>query len=127
MSWGGNNRTHLVRTPGPGRFEYRLGDGAANPYLLQAGLLAAGLDGLAHARDPGPPLDANMYEPGAPAGAGRLPLNLLDAVRALEGSEALRAALGAPFVDAYAKLKRQEWDSYMRHLSQWERDHTLDC
>ena len=53
VSWGGNNRTHLVRVPGPGRFEYRLGDGAANPYLLQAGLLAAGLDGVARRLDPG--------------------------------------------------------------------------
>ncbi len=57
----------------------------------------------------------------------RLPLNLLDAVRAFEASDALQAALGAPFCTAYAKLKMQEWDSYMRHLTDWERDATLDC
>ncbi len=126
VTWGGNNRTHLVRVPGPGRFEYRLGDGAANPYLLQAGLLAAGLDGIARSIDPGAPLDVDMYA--TPSAAGRrLPLNLLDAVRAFEGSEMMQSMLGAPFASAYAKLKRQEWDSYMRHLSQWERDHTLDC
>ena len=47
VSYGGNNRTHMVRIPDPGRFELRLMDGAANPYLLQAGVLAAGLDGIA--------------------------------------------------------------------------------
>jgi glutamine synthetase len=45
VTWTGNNRTHMVRVPGPGRFELRLPDGAANPYLLQAVIIAAGLDG----------------------------------------------------------------------------------
>ena len=128
VSWGGNNRTHMVRVPGPGRIEYRLADGAANPYLLQAGLLAAGLDGVLHARDPGKRLDTDMYAAGhAVAGTRRLPLNLLDAVRAFEHSAVLRAALGKGFAASYAKLKRQEWDSYSRHLTQWEADNTLDC
>ena len=128
VSWGGNNRTHMVRVPGPGRFEYRLADGAANPYLLQAGLLAAGLDGIAQGRNPGPRLDLDMYVAGAGVeGARRLPLNLLDAVRAFEACGPLRAALGEGFSASYAKLKRQEWDGYMRHLTQWERDTTLDC
>ncbi len=128
VSWGGNNRTHMVRVPGPGRIEYRLADGAANPYLLQAGLLAAGLDGIAQARNPGTPLDLDMYVAGhGVEGARRLPLNLLDAVRAFEACAPLRAALGEAFAASYAKLKRQEWDGYMRHLTQWERDQTLDC
>jgi glutamine synthetase type III len=128
ISWGGNNRTHMVRVPGPGRFEYRLADGAANPYLLQAALLAAGLDGLANKTPPGKRLDVDMYVTGhGIEGARSLPLNLLDAVRAFESSSVLQAALGAPFAQAYAKLKRQEWDSYMRHLTGWERDNTLDC
>ncbi len=128
VSWAGNNRTHMVRVPGPGRIEYRLADGAANPYLLQAGLLAAGLDGLAHARDPGKRLDLDMYTAGLGVeGARRLPLNLLDAIRAFEASTALQDALGTSFTASYAKLKRQEWDSYMRHLTEWERDNTLDC
>lgn len=126
VSWGGNNRTHMVRVPGPGRIEYRLADGAANPYLLQAGLLAAGLDGIATARDPERPLDLDMYQT-AVEGVRRLPLNLLDAIRAFEASDMLRAALGEPFMVAYAKLKRQEWDAYSQHLTQWERDTTLDC
>ncbi len=126
ISWGGNNRTHMVRVPGAGRIEYRLADGAANPYLLQAGLLAAGLDGVAQARDPGQRLDLDMYTQAATE-VRKLPLNLLDAVRAFEVCTTLQDALGAPFCSAYAKLKRQEWDGYMRHLTEWERDTTLDC
>ena len=126
VSWGGNNRTHMVRVPGPGRIEYRLADGAANPYLLQAGLLAAGLDGVARGSDPGRRIDLDMYAAGAVEGARRLPLNLLDAIRAFEASP-LRQSLGEAFSLSYAKLKRQEWDGYMRHLTQWERDNTLDC
>jgi glutamate---methylamine ligase len=127
VTYGGNNRTHMIRIPDAGRFELRLADGAANPYLLQAGLLAAGLDGVAGRRDPGPRLDLNMYTEGhTVAGARRLPLNLLDALRAFEGSAVLREALGAAFADAYVKLRRQDWDAYARHLTQWERDTTLD-
>ena len=53
VTWTGNNRTHMVRVPGQGRFELRLPDGAANPYLLQAVIIAAGLDGVAHKSHPG--------------------------------------------------------------------------
>ena len=128
ITWGGNNRTHMIRIPGPGRFEYRLADGAVNPYLLPAALLAAGLDGMENATDPGPRLDNDMYATGhTMPDVRRLPLNLLDAIRAFEADATLRAALGIPFAAAFAKLKRQEWDSYMRHLTQWERDATLDC
>ena len=127
-TWGGNNRTHMIRIPGPGRVEYRLADGSANPYLLQAALLAAGIDGLAEKRDPGKRLDVDMYEVGHTIdGVRRLPMNLLDAIRAFEGCAPLRAAFGDSFVASYAKLKYQQWDSYMRHLSVWERENTLDC
>jgi glutamine synthetase len=127
-TWGGNNRTHMIRVPAPGRVEYRLADGSANPYLLQAALLAAGVDGLAQKRDPGKRLDVNMYEVGHTiGGVRRLPMNLLDAIRAFERCGPLRAAFGDAFVASYAKLKYQQWDSYMRHLSVWERDNTLDC
>jgi glutamine synthetase type III len=128
ISHGANNRTHMVRIPEPGRFELRLMDGAANPYLLQAGILAGGLDGVAKKRDPGKRLDINMYEPGAaPAGIPRLPLNLLDALRAFQTSTLLRETLGAGFVDSYVKLRMAQWNDYMRHLTEWEREHTLDA
>ena len=127
VTYSGNNRTHLIRIPEPGRFEIRLADGAANPYLLQAGILAAGLDGIVQGRDPGKRLDINMYTEGHTVPVARkLPLNLLDALRALEGSTVLGERLGG-LVPAYLKLKRQEWDAYARHLSPWERTHTLDC
>ena len=64
ISYAGNNRTHMVRIPDPGRLEFRLMDGAANPYLMPAGLLAAGLDGTRRKRDPGRRLDINMYTDG---------------------------------------------------------------
>jgi glutamate---methylamine ligase len=127
ITWGGNNRTHMIRIPDAGRFEIRLADGAVNPYLLQAGLLAAGLDGMARQCDPGSRLDINMYTEGHTVpDARRLPLNLLDALRAFETNAALRDALGVSFANAYAKLKREDWAAYARHLSTWETETTLD-
>mgnify|MGYP003319674667 FL=1 len=61
ISYTGNNRTHMIRIPDPGRFELRLMDGSSNPYLLQAGILAAGLHGMNMKLDPGEPLTCNMY------------------------------------------------------------------
>ena len=118
----------MVRIPDAGRFELRLMDGAANPYLLQAGILAAGLDGLANKRDPGKRLDINMYTDGHKVkGLKKLPLNLLDAIRKTEKGSALKEQLGAPLIDAYCKLKKDEWNSFKSTISQWERDNTLDC
>jgi glutamine synthetase len=128
VTYSGNNRTHMVRIPEPGRFEMRLADGAANPYLLQAGILAAGMDGIAHKTNPGKRLDINMYTDGhLVKDAKRLPLNMLDALRAFEGSAVLKSALGASFVASYAKMKHAEWNDYAAHLSEWERHATLDC
>jgi glutamine synthetase type III len=128
VTYAGNNRTHMIRIPEAGRFEFRLADGAANPYLLQAAILAAGLDGIKHKRDPGKRLDINMYTEGYKAGdAKKLPLNLLDALRALERSTVLNEALGAAVVNSYVKLKHDEWNAYSRHLTEWERQTTLDC
>ncbi|HMB76644.1 MAG TPA: type III glutamate--ammonia ligase [Kiloniellaceae bacterium] len=128
ITYGGNNRTHMVRIPGDDRFELRLMDGAANPYLLQAGVLAAGLDGMANKTDPGKRLDIDMYADGHKVrGAKKLPLNLLDALRLFEKDKVLRAGLGAELVDSYAKLKHGEWNAYAAALTDWERQHTLDC
>jgi glutamine synthetase len=129
VTFAGNNRTHLIRVPEGGRFELRLPDGAANPYLLPAAILAAGLEGMAKSADPGKPLDIDMYTEGhkAPADTKKLPLNLLDALRLTDGSKLLRREFGAEFVDAYVKLKTREWNDYSRHLTTWERANTLDC
>ena len=128
VTYGGNNRTHMVRIPDQGRFEFRLMDGATNPYLMQAALLAAGLDGIANKRDPGKRLDIDMYaEPHKARGAKKLPLNLLDALRTLDKSKLLRGAMGDALIDSYLKLKMNEWHDYHTTLSPWERAHTLDC
>ena len=128
ISYTGNNRTHMVRIPDEGRFELRLMDGAANPYILQAGVIVAGLDGVENKRDPGKRLDINMYTEGHRLRRiRRLPLNLLDAVRLFDSSKVVRSGFGAEFVDAYVKLKLDEWKSYSGAISQWERDHTLDA
>ncbi len=127
ITWSGNNRTHMVRVPGPGRFELRLADGATNPYLLQSAVIAAGLAGLEGEMSPGKRLDINMYEEAHKArGAAKLPLNLLDALRALESDKAFTAALGSECVAAYLKLKKDEWNAYSHHLTKWEMDTTLD-
>jgi glutamine synthetase len=127
ITWTGNNRTHMVRVPGPGRFELRLPDGAANPYLLQAVIIAAGLDGIRSKADPGKRYDIDMYSQGHTVkGAPKLPLNLLDALREFDKDKSLKASLGEEFSAAYLKLKHQEWNSYAQHFTQWERDNTLD-
>lgn len=128
VSYGGNNRTHMVRIPDAGRFEMRLMDGAVNPYLLQAGILGAGLDGIENSRDPGKRLDINMYtEAYKVKGLKKLPLNLLDAIRLTQKSKSLKTALGTELIDAYCKLKLDQWNEYAGTISDWERANTLDC
>ena len=127
ISWTGNNRTHMVRVPGPGRFELRLPDGAANPYLLQAVIIAAGLDGIRTNADPGKRYDIDMYEDGYKINdAPKLPLNMLDALRSYDRDKDLKVAMGEEFSAAFLKLKHKEWESYMSHLSSWEKENTLD-
>jgi glutamine synthetase type III len=128
VTYGGNNRTHMIRIPEAGRFELRLADGATNPYLLQAALLAAGLDGLAAKRDPGKRLDIDMYAEGHTVkDAKRLPLNMLDALRALEKSSVVKMSFGEGVVASYIKLRQAEWNEYAGQLTDWERQATLDC
>ena len=127
VTWTSNNRTHMVRVPGPGRVELRLPDGAANPYLLQAVIIAAGLDGVSTNADPGKRYDIDMYAEGHKVrGAPRLPLNLLDALREFNKNKGLKSMLGDEFSAAYLKLKHQEWDAFAAHFSTWEKENTLD-
>jgi glutamine synthetase len=127
VTYSGNNRTHMIRIPDPSRIELRLADGAANPYLLPAAILVVGLDGIKHKRLPGKRLDINMYADGHTANAKRLPPNLLDALRALEQSSVLKSGLGESAMSSYLKLKHDDWNAYSRHLTEWERQTTLDC
>ena len=136
ISYTGNNRTHMIRVPDPGRFELRLMDGSANPYLLQAGVLAAGLNGINNKIDPGEPLFCNMYTdyknyPNLP----KLPNELEESLENLEYSKVLREAFGEKVVESYIKLKKQELESFDREerfdkkspITIWEKNNTLDC
>jgi glutamine synthetase len=105
ISYGGNNRTHMVRLPDNQRLELRLPDGAANPYLLQAAVLAAGLDGIERQLDPGPRSERNTAaEPPAGSDWRALPSSLGEALAAFEADGHLRAALGESFCQAYLAL-----------------------
>jgi glutamine synthetase len=128
VTYGYNNRTQMLRVPGPGRIEDRTIDGACNPYLAATVILAAGLDGIERDLDPGDPNSGNMYELTAEqiesSGIDVLPANLLDATRELERDEVLRTALGRAvdedYVDYYIRCKRREWASYHEQVTPWE-------
>lgn len=123
VAHGPNNRTALVRTL-PGRFEWRLPDAAANPYLMLAGLVAAGLDGLDRRLEPPPAREDDLYELSAEArraaGLQRVPRSLDEALDALEQDAVLADALGAHTHREFLRLKRDEWDDWARHVGEWE-------
>jgi glutamine synthetase len=128
ISYGYNNRTQMLRIPGPGRIEDRTIDGACNPYLAAAVVLAAGLDGIENRIDPGEPNAENLY--GIPyeelrrQGLETLPTNLLAATLELEGDDVLREALGRgrdeDYVDYFVRVKREEWNRYHEQVTPWE-------
>lgn len=122
ISYGDNNRSSMVRIPG-GRLELRLPDGACNPYLATAAVIAAGLDGIENDLDPGKPHNMNLYELSEQElkdeGIEILPQNLHEALRELEKDTLLQEALG-PVSAEFLKLKHMEWVEYMRHVSDWE-------
>ena len=105
-----------------------MADGAANPYLLPAAVIAAGLDGLAEKRDPGPRYDNNMYtDPLPPGSVKTLPGNLLHALHNLEKSTVLPERMGKEFTTSYLKLQHQVWNEYTSKITPWELETTLDC
>ena len=129
VTYGGSNRTQMIRVPGPGRLENRIIDGAANPYLAATVLLAAGLDGIQHRLDPGPKNVRNLYEVPEEVlqkeGIAFLPTTLKDALDYFEADEVVRGALGAEYAEMYIRAKRQEWNAYHRSVSQWELDNYI--
>jgi glutamine synthetase len=128
ISYGYNNRTQMLRIPGPGRVEDRTIDGSCNPYLAATAILAAGLDGIEAALDPGEPNSENLYaipyDDLRSRGLETLPANLLDATEELERDEVLRAALGRgrdeDYVDYFIHVKRDEWARYHEQVTPWE-------
>ena len=128
ISYSGNNRTHMIRIPDRDRFELRLADGAANPYLLPAAIIAAGLNGIENKIDPGEIAQNNNYTDPLPADRTKqLPANLLDALRSLEKSKVFPESLGESFVTSYLNLKYQQWEKYSSSITNWELDNTLNC
>jgi len=136
ISYSGNNRTHMIRIPDPGRFELRLMDGSANPYLLQAGVISAGLYGINNKSDPGEPLACNMYTDYKNyQHLKKLPDEIEEAIDKLEDSKELRESFGEDVINSYIKLKKQEIDDFNRNdrfdkkanISEWEKKNTLDC
>jgi glutamine synthetase len=124
VAHGPNNRTALVRTL-PGRFEWRLPDASANPYLITAALVAAGLDGIDRRLDPGPACHDDLYAAGTSAGGGPeggagLPRSLDEAVQALRRDEVILGALGPQLAAELLHLKSQEWQAWSQHVGAWE-------
>ena len=119
----------MIRIPGPGRIEVRVVDGAANPYLAAAAMLAAGLDGITNGLDHGPRNDDNLYEVPEEElkrrGIGFLPTTLNEALDALEQDAVIRKALGETYADTYLRVKREEWKQYHDTVSAWEIDQYL--
>ena len=126
----------MIRVPDPGRFELRLMDGSANPYLLQAAAIAAGIDGMNTKKDPGKPLFVNMYTDGHKyTDIKKLPGTLTDALDYLEQNRMLKDSFGEDVINSYIKLKKQEYENFSSNnnfsksssITEWEKTNTLDC
>ena len=136
ISYSGNNRTHMIRIPDPGRFELRLMDGSSNPYLLQAGVIAAGIYGLNNKIDPGEPLSCNMYtEYKKYPDLKKLPEKIEDSLNELSNSKEIKEAFGEDVISSFIKLKNMEIEEFnkvetfdkTRKITDWEKKNTLDC
>ena len=136
ISYTGNNRTHMIRVPDPGRFELRLMDGSANPYLLQASVLAAGIEGLSKRINPGKPLFCNMYEDYKKyPNLSKLPNELKDSLDKIENNKEMNKAFGKEVIKSYVKLRTSELKDFndnekfdkSKPITKWERQNTLDC
>jgi glutamine synthetase len=124
VNWGLNNRTTFVRIPpergAASRLEIRVGDGAANPYLVTAAILFAGLDGLRRELTPPDPLEGDTYTLPEDEQGPALPLSLGDALDALEADGVIRDAIGPEIVDTFLAMKRFEIERCRQHVSDWD-------
>ncbi len=128
ISYGGNNRTHMIRIPEGGRFECRLIDGSANLYLAQAGILAAGLEGMEKHLEPGKRLDENMFVRGTEfPDLQTLPTSLLEALQSLEQDALLMSTLGEQGAKTFLDFKYQEWNAHNAQVTAWELEQYINC
>jgi glutamine synthetase len=99
-------------------------DPSCNPYLAFTVMLRAGLDGIANDLDPGPPINKNIFKMShrerRHLRIDELPANLNEALDELEKNDLVRDALGHHIFEHFLEAKREEWDSYIRHVSPWE-------
>jgi glutamine synthetase len=125
ISYGRNNRTHMLRVPTKSpRVESRAVDASINPYLSAALLLAAGLEGIEEELDPGVPVDVDMYSQSpaqiAAMGVDTLPRTLQEAVDFFEADPLAQKIFGPDLHRAYVDFKRGEWEEYHNVVSRWE-------
>ncbi|ALQ69266.1 type I glutamate--ammonia ligase [Bacillus thuringiensis] len=130
VAWSAQNRSPLVRIPASRgistRVEVRSVDPAANPYLVMATLLAAGLDGIKNKLTPPAAVDRNIYvmtkEEREEAGIVDLPATLAQALVTLQSNEVVCGALGEHLLEHFIEAKEIEWDIFRTQVHQWERD-----
>ena len=130
VAWSAQNRSPLVRIPASRgistRVEVRSVDPAANPYLVMATLLAAGLDGIKNKLTPPAAVDRNIYvmtkEEREEAGIVDLPATLAQALVTLQSNEVISNALGDHLLEHFIEAKEIEWDIFRTQVHQWERD-----
>ena len=135
-TWGLRNRASMVRIPvyKPGkqlstRIELRSPDPMANPYLVNAVTLAAGLDGIERKLELPPEAtaetlkltDRQMVE----AGYTPLPRSLKEALDVFEDSQFMKDALGEHIHSFFLKKKRDEWHKFESTITEWEIKHYL--
>lgn len=129
ITYGASNRTQMIRIPSPGRFEIRVVDGSANPYLAFAAIVAAGLDGIARKTDPGELNRDNLYDlPEDQLSARKidvLPVTLSEAIDAMTKDDVVQGALGVEYSEMYLRVKREEWLFHNRAVSAAEREYYL--
>jgi glutamine synthetase len=130
VSYGNNNRTHMLRIPMTSpRVESRAVDMATNPYLGAAMMLAAGLEGIEQELDPGDPIPDNMYlrteDELQDMGVATLPRTLLEAVEAFDADPLSELVMGPALKQSYVELKKAEWWDYHNAVSEWELDRYL--
>lgn len=133
IAWSATNRSPLIRIPasrGAGtRVELRSPDPAANPYLLLALCLAAGLDGIKNKKEPPKAVNSNIFELSEKemkkAKIESLPSSLHQAIKEMEADPFIREVLGDHVFSKYVEAKRAEWDNYRLQVTQWEIDEYL--
>ena len=132
ITYSGNNRTHMIRIPDKGRLEFRVADGAVNPYLLQASLAAMGINGMEKNIWPGKRIDVNMYTEGKNLkDIKKLPNSLEASLRLLTDGKLPKKVFGEKIINSYEKLKKREISEYQKSnyasRADWARQNVIDC